>query len=235
MDEQSYMDEGLKKIIGEQITKLRTEILKLNQKEFAEMIGITQPTLSMYESGKAMPSLSTALTIALKGKVSIDWLCGTQIRLNTLSDVMACFFELYETEQFDIKTTLHNRVDIEDPDAIDDEDRNWVGLQVFYNDYSRDPKLKYSYDICAIIERVSNMQRDFRAYRMNQELYDTQKNYWIDYYKKNIITKENDHSGITNEEYIKRRDELADLAVMKRKKEEELRKKKAEDKRVKFY
>jgi transcriptional regulator with XRE-family HTH domain len=226
MDTQGYIDEGLKKIVGEQIIKLRTEILKLNQKEFAEMIGITQPTLSMYEAGKAMPSLSTALTIALKGNVSIDWLCGIQVHLNTLADVMACFFELYEIEQFNIETTLHNRVDLEEVDSEDENERNWVGFKVFYNDYQKNPNLKFSYDICSIIERASNLKKEWNSYRIDQERYDAQKRYWIDYYNKNMVTKDNKHKEMSPEEITKRREELIELEEKKKRKKADAKKNK---------
>ena len=76
MDTQYYVEQGIKSSISDRIALLRTEVLKMNQKDFAELVGLSQSTLSQYEGGKMLPSIMTALTIAMKCNVSLDWLCG---------------------------------------------------------------------------------------------------------------------------------------------------------------
>ncbi|WP_026526182.1 hypothetical protein [Butyrivibrio sp. VCD2006] len=55
---------------------------------------------------------------------------------------------------FSIKTTVHDRVDIEEKDATDDENRNWIELKVYHNEVFHDPKATLNQDLCAAIEKA---------------------------------------------------------------------------------
>ena len=112
-------------LFGERLKSLRSMRGNKSQKEFAEELGIPQPTLSSYESGKIKPTVDAIINIADKCGISMDWLCGRDetFRLGSLGDVLSFFLEIFETEEFSIKTTVHNRVDIERKDATDDNDR----------------------------------------------------------------------------------------------------------------
>ena len=58
--------------------RLREMRLRLNmtQKEFAALCEIAPVSVSAYENGQKSPPLGTALRIAEKCEVSLDWLCG---------------------------------------------------------------------------------------------------------------------------------------------------------------
>ncbi|WP_265822572.1 helix-turn-helix domain-containing protein [Geovibrio ferrireducens] len=58
---------------GERIKNIR-KILKLNQKDFSDKIGINQSTLSQYESGTINPSKAVLISISNSFGVSIEWL-----------------------------------------------------------------------------------------------------------------------------------------------------------------
>ncbi len=62
---------------GERLRQLRIEI-KMTQKEFAELVGLTPSSISAYEKGNRVPDLDIAQKIAEKTNVSLDWLCGTE-------------------------------------------------------------------------------------------------------------------------------------------------------------
>jgi transcriptional regulator with XRE-family HTH domain len=60
-------------LIGDRIKQIR-KINGLNQKEFANLIGISQGTLSDIENGKCNPSAETLLSLKMKYSVDINWL-----------------------------------------------------------------------------------------------------------------------------------------------------------------
>src|SRR5699024_7497288 len=62
-------------IIGKNIKKLR-ESEKLNQKELAKALNISNTTLSQYETGQRTPSDDIKIKIAEFFNVSIDYLLG---------------------------------------------------------------------------------------------------------------------------------------------------------------
>ena len=76
--------------------------LHMSQVEFAKFLGITQATVSAIESGSRIPSTDTALTIAKKCNVSMDWLCGLSNKKSasdmpeTYSDVARLLIPLME-------------------------------------------------------------------------------------------------------------------------------------------
>ncbi|MGL4606669.1 MAG: helix-turn-helix transcriptional regulator [Eubacteriaceae bacterium] len=65
----------MEKSIGLQIKKLRN-LLNLSQGELAQLLEVTQNSLSLYESDKRIPSLEVAIRISEKTGVSLDWICG---------------------------------------------------------------------------------------------------------------------------------------------------------------
>ncbi len=69
--------------------------LNMNQKEFAALIGIAQPSLSGYETGNVSPTLDVLQEIAVKCHVSLDWLCGISSTQNNLNS----FLELEEINE----------------------------------------------------------------------------------------------------------------------------------------
>ena len=70
------MINGKNNIFGKRLRELRLETLNMNQREFAKLLGIPQPTLSAYESGRIKPKIDAAINISEKCDASLDWLCG---------------------------------------------------------------------------------------------------------------------------------------------------------------
>lgn len=61
-----------KKNVGRRIKKVRVIDLDMNQKRFAKELGITQPMVSKYERGEAIPSAATLLKVARLGKTTVE-------------------------------------------------------------------------------------------------------------------------------------------------------------------
>ena len=86
-------------IFADRLKKLRQK-LNINQKEFAEKIGITAAALSSYENNLKNPSIAVAKRIAEAFNVSIDWLCGLTDKktysdeIITYGDVIRLFLKL---------------------------------------------------------------------------------------------------------------------------------------------
>lgn len=63
--------------VGIRIKNLR-KTNQLNQKEFAEVLGISQGTLSDIESGKSNPSFETLQALKSKFDCDLNWLIGNE-------------------------------------------------------------------------------------------------------------------------------------------------------------
>ena len=74
------MINGKNNVFGKRLRELRLETLNMNQREFAKLLGISQPSLSAYESGRNKPTIDSVINITDKCNVSIDWLCGRDIK-----------------------------------------------------------------------------------------------------------------------------------------------------------
>ena len=196
-------------LFGERLRMLRSLQGNKSQKEFAVELGIPQPTLSSYESGKIKPTVDAIINIANKCGVSMDWLCGRDepFHLGSLGDVLSCFMELFETKEFSIKTTFHDRVDTEEKDATEDEDRNWVELKIYHNEVWHNPDITLNQDLCSVVEKAYKLTNELRRFERSQESYEREKSYFIDSMRDVPITKI-DHSDIPEEEQRKRMLEL---------------------------
>lgn len=85
------------KTVSEQLKYLRS-INKKTQKEFAEFLGIPQPSVSAYENGKNNPTIDINIEIADKCNVSLDWLAGKgsdyTFGLSSMRDFVLFMYEL---------------------------------------------------------------------------------------------------------------------------------------------
>lgn len=66
-----------KNIFSNKIKELRKHN-KINQKEFAKSINVTQSALSMYENGTSLPSVDVIAKIVDTYNVSYDWFFGVE-------------------------------------------------------------------------------------------------------------------------------------------------------------
>lgn len=67
-------------VFVERLKRLRAE-KNMSQKEFSDLVGITQQTLSGYETGKMKPPFEVLVNISKNTSVSLDWLCGLSDRM----------------------------------------------------------------------------------------------------------------------------------------------------------
>ena len=191
-------------IFGERLRQLRNS-KNMTQKDFAQEMNIPQPTLSSYEVGKIKPTIDAVINIADRCNVSIDWLCGRDsiIKLHDLGDVMACFSDLFATNEFDIKTIIHDRVDLEEPDAVDDKDRNWIDLKIYHREDLRNPQITLNVDLCTMINKAYRLTQDLKQFQITQENYEREKAHYIEYGNRVPLTKVN-HTGIPEDEQRKK-------------------------------
>lgn len=90
-------------VVGDRIRQLRKMDGNKSQKEFAEFLGIPQPTLSSYESGRIKPNIDAIVNIANKCCISLDWLCGQSGKFckYTTSQLGQLIYNLSGTYAFD--------------------------------------------------------------------------------------------------------------------------------------
>lgn len=106
-------------LFSTRIKELRTS-MDMTQLQFANLIGVSTPTLSGYENDLKKPSIAVFVEIAQNCKVSTDWLCGlsdkrsTSDELSTYSDLFREFIKLYKNFNFDIETQNDPRTHRED-------------------------------------------------------------------------------------------------------------------------
>lgn len=72
--------------LGDKLQYLR-KTLTFSQKDFAEFLGIPQPSLSAYENNRNSPTVDVLINIAKKCNISLDWLCGISTSKQTLSSL----------------------------------------------------------------------------------------------------------------------------------------------------
>lgn len=196
-------------IFGERLKRLQMRDSIKSQKDFAQELGIPQPTLSAYESGKIKPTIDAIINIADKTGVSIDWLCGRDqsFRIKSMGDIMSCFLELYESNEIAIKTTIHDRVDIETGEETADEDRNWIELKVYHNEFKHNPKITLNMDFCETINKAYELTQELKRYELSQDSYEREKKYYIDKLSDCALSKV-DHSNVSEDERREKRQKI---------------------------
>ena len=86
---------------GKKLRKLRRD-RDYSQREFAELLGIKQPTISAYETDTAEPTLSKLVAIARECNVSLDWLCGLHETMDLVAttEQVASFYQYLSSTDF---------------------------------------------------------------------------------------------------------------------------------------
>ena len=89
--------------------------LNLTQKDFAEKIQVTAPTLNAYEKGTKKPNFDTLIKISQEFNISLDELCGLNgdnpnniSNVETYSDVFKTLISLFENDNLIIYFELIN-------------------------------------------------------------------------------------------------------------------------------
>ena len=188
-------------VLGQRIKSLRFTLGK-SQKEFAEFLGIPQPSMSAYENGKNSPTIDVVMDIADKCNVSLDWLCGRDEKkqIGSLSDIADFFFQfLCETNEIGCKIEVHDHIE--------------NGLDIEIKDNGNDRRYSLNADICNIIRRVNEADQDIKSYSHSPESYEREKNFTINYYslpvtKKKIPEMSRKERIKKHIEYLKEHNEL---------------------------
>lgn len=138
------------KTIGEKIQILREE-LNLNQRELADLVGITEATLSRYENNKREPKGLILAKLAKTLNVSTDYLLDETL---TKKIPYGNPNELSQNEIIDIEKEAEKMISsIEEMDnlmlcgnTVDDEDKEYLkqAYQKFLMDVRVYNKLKYT-------------------------------------------------------------------------------------------
>ena len=193
-------------VFGERLRQLRTQDLHLSQKEFSDIIGIPQSTLSTYESGKIKPTIDVVISISQTFSVSIDWLCGreTTVKVNSLGALMECFFEIFEVEGIELKADIDNTFE---------EDA--AGNPVFHDNYAKLTFLPHYFEatgdksimgeeLVDVIEQAYSITESYKKYEKTKAYYERERDFWIDYYK-DIPLKKISREGLTEKDLEKKR------------------------------
>lgn len=174
--------------LGDKLQYLRKD-MSMSQKDFANFLGIPQPSLSAYENNRNSPTVDVLINIAKKCNISLDWLCGissAKHTLSSLSDIADMLYAVMETEDMKLDIEIHDHL----PNDEETDDNKWyTSITV----YGNDPENKLNADLCKIIAKVENDYMDLESYALSKEMYETSKEKTIDYFtlplKKKTIPK----------------------------------------------
>lgn len=170
--------------LGEKIKMTRNR-LGYTQKEFAEFIGVPQPSLSSYENNRNPPTTEVMINIAKKCSISLDWLCGlsvdedNKLEINEVKDLTTIMYNLMEINEIDVKINL-NKPDIETADS------KWSATLTIYGN---DKKFKYNSYLCRMLESVKELRLDVESFEIDAETYEFKKSRELDRYANLILTK----------------------------------------------
>lgn len=94
--------------LGDKLASIRNS-LDLSQAEAAKKIGIPQSTYSGYETGKRKITLTKLRSIAEAYGVEVDYLLGTGINENQLSEDEQILIEIYRKDK-SVRDTLERLI-----------------------------------------------------------------------------------------------------------------------------
>lgn len=83
-------------LISRRAKEIRTEILKMSQREFSEALGVSKPLISMWENvnNEKGPSKEMAIKVARLAKVSVAYVLGESDEKNHITSAQDEFEEL---------------------------------------------------------------------------------------------------------------------------------------------
>lgn len=130
----------MKNTFSERIRILRSK-MNMNQFEFANYIGIKQPSLSAYERGISSPTMDGLTAIAEKCNVSLDWLCGISPRplYETVADIISSILGIAETVDGDCSVKVCDNTisfDFSEPSGNDTKSSVSAEITSFFKEYA---------------------------------------------------------------------------------------------------
>ena len=136
---------------------------KMSQKDFADLIGVKQQTLSGYENNKMKPPVDVVYKIAKTCETSIDWLCGLEdsepeFTISTYFDVYRFLLALQKTNKSFFEFTEVVQRDIKIPAiSFDDDD-----IDTFIGDLKKMKNLEKNYISRAKAAVISPMRAPWK-------------------------------------------------------------------------
>jgi transcriptional regulator with XRE-family HTH domain len=188
--------------IAEKIKELRTDF-KMNQKNFAEAIGIKQSTLSSYENGVVTPSNDVLLTIAKKFHVSLDWLFGlseSKVQISTLSDIIWVLLQMNESAELRYEVEVNNHLT---NDVENEQERWYAGIKFYGNDKEH----SLNADMCNFLADLQENRESLESYFTGKDMYEMWKKKTLDYYTAKPVTHQ-EIEDLDFETRIRKRDQL---------------------------
>lgn len=183
--------------LGDKLQCIRKD-MEMSQKDFAEYLGLPQPSLSAYENNRNSPTVDVLINIANKCNISLDWLCGVSSAKHTLSslnDVADLLYALMETDDIKLDIEIHDHL----PNDEETDTEKWYTSITIYGN---DEKHKHNSDLCNIIKKVTNDYADLESYTVSKEIYDFAKEKTKDYYT--LPLKQKKFPELSREERLKK-------------------------------
>ena len=199
------------KIIGENIKSVRKNNGK-NQIAFASEIGITQSTLSSYESGNTLPSLEVLYAIADTFKVSTDWLLGLSTQgsdIKTMSDVCDIFIRLNDISEIRYELDIHSQL----PNDLETDNDRWYTSVTFYGNDDEHPQ---NASVCQFLESLESSRSSYESYFTDLESFEDWKNTIKGKYTGIELSKKK-YEKLSFEERIKMRDAFLEKMYLEKK------------------
>ena len=166
--------------------KVFREGLGMTQKNFADKLGLSAPSIIAYEKGTKNPSFEVLLNIARQFNASLDYLCDAKktdtLEIVNWSDAFKVIKALgdsdipmrIEEDEDQVKICFSRYIGTSGPEDSDKE-----RPLVFLNCEPSDGEIEIPEDLSTFpnplfsyISAFSNMRELFRAKRVDEELYD---------------------------------------------------------------
>lgn len=184
--------------LGDRIQYLRKN-RGMSQKDFADFLGIPQPSLSAYENNRNSPTVDVLINIAKKCNISLDWLCGlslAQFSISSLGDISDILYALMEIENIKLDIDVH---DILPNDLETETDRWYTSITIYGNDKAHESNA----DLCKLISMVKNNYTDLESFAISEDIYNLTKEKTKDYYS-SAPTKKKTFPNLSREERIEK-------------------------------
>ena len=187
-------------LIGERIKRLRSYTLHMNQRQFADALGLQPSTLSGYEKGHIVPSTDILLKIANNYNVSLDWLFGLtndSIHFSNLGEVLSALLQIGELNE------LRYEIERNKPDMESDTNRWYCALKI----YGKDNEHINNGDLCSFLDSLYEHRSDYESYFESLESYEQWKKSVIEYYS-DVPVSVKQRETLSYDERIAKRDAL---------------------------
>ena len=187
-------------VIGERIKRLRSYTLHMNQRQFADALGVQPSTLSGYEKGNIVPSTDILLKIANNYNVSLDWLFGLtndSIHFSNLGEVLSDLLQIGELNE------LRYEIERNKPDTESNNDRWYCALKI----YGKDDEHINNGDLCSFLDSLYEHRSDYESYFESLESYEQWKKSVIEYYS-DVPVSVKQRETLSYDERIAKRDAL---------------------------